>query len=210
KTQWRCGVDAAFLRSEGLDPQLPERWQSAPLPARGATPRGHHQGGAAHRHSACRDPRRVVRAAGEAHAERCRLETAVSAMGGRPRRANRAADAAARPARRLHRLRLPLDRRVSAAQSLRRAGGPRRRPAFTRSCLSRITPRPARSAYQGVMTPLEQRYATRNVPRYTSYPTAPHFHAGVTGEIYGEWLATLDPAIDLSLYLHVPYCRVIC
>lgn len=60
------------------------------------------------------------------------------------------------------------------------------------------------------MTPLEQRYATRNVPRYTSYPTAPHFHAGVTGEIYGEWLATLDPAIDLSLYLHVPYCRVIC
>ena len=32
------------------------------------------------------------------------------------------------------------------------------------------------------------RYAEA-VPRYTSYPTAPHFHAGVTGETFRGWLA---------------------
>lgn len=26
------------------------------------------------------------------------------------------------------------------------------------------------------------------VPRYTSYPTAPHFHGGVDAVIYGTWL----------------------
>ncbi|MBC2858436.1 oxygen-independent coproporphyrinogen III oxidase [Stappia sp. 28M-7] len=60
------------------------------------------------------------------------------------------------------------------------------------------------------MTDLDQRYATRSVPRYTSYPTAPHFHAGVTGATYGNWLAGLPADEPLSLYLHVPYCRVIC
>lgn len=60
------------------------------------------------------------------------------------------------------------------------------------------------------MTDLDQRYATRSVPRYTSYPTAPHFHAGVTGATYGNWLAGLPANEPLSLYLHVPYCRVIC
>ncbi|MBA5779130.1 oxygen-independent coproporphyrinogen III oxidase [Stappia sp. F7233] len=60
------------------------------------------------------------------------------------------------------------------------------------------------------MTQLEHRYATRNVPRYTSYPTAPHFHAGIDGEAYAGWLAGLDSSHDLSLYLHVPYCRQIC
>ncbi|HEY0283447.1 MAG TPA: oxygen-independent coproporphyrinogen III oxidase [Rhizomicrobium sp.] len=47
------------------------------------------------------------------------------------------------------------------------------------------------------------------VPRYTSYPTAPHFHAGVTGEIFREWLAAL-PQGRLSLYLHVPFCDTLC
>lgn len=53
-------------------------------------------------------------------------------------------------------------------------------------------------------------YAMRNVPRYTSYPTAPHFHDGVTPEIYQQWLQALGPQDTLSLYLHVPYCREIC
>ncbi|TYC52882.1 oxygen-independent coproporphyrinogen III oxidase [Rhodobacterales bacterium] len=53
-------------------------------------------------------------------------------------------------------------------------------------------------------------YALRNVPRYTSYPTAPHFHSGVDAETYSDWLGSLTPEDSLSLYLHVPYCREIC
>ena len=34
---------------------------------------------------------------------------------------------------------------------------------------------------------LIERYSTP-VPRYTSYPTAPHFHAGITPQTYGRWL----------------------
>ena len=29
------------------------------------------------------------------------------------------------------------------------------------------------------------------VPRYTSYPTAPHFSPAVNGEAYARWLAAL-------------------
>ncbi len=48
------------------------------------------------------------------------------------------------------------------------------------------------------------------VPRYTSYPTAPHFHGGVTGEIFRGWLAALPRGMGLSLYLHVPFCDTLC
>ena len=48
------------------------------------------------------------------------------------------------------------------------------------------------------------------VPRYTSYPTAPHFHAGVDAETYGEWLGRLGDGDTLSLYLHVPFCAEMC
>ncbi len=54
------------------------------------------------------------------------------------------------------------------------------------------------------------RHATRNVPRYTSYPTAPHFSDAVDGAEYARWLADLDPAKPISLYLHVPFCRQLC
>ncbi len=53
-------------------------------------------------------------------------------------------------------------------------------------------------------------YAMRNVPRYTSYPTAPHFHEGVDSDTYRTWLRSIGPEDSLSLYLHVPYCREIC
>ncbi|NBN78782.1 oxygen-independent coproporphyrinogen III oxidase [Microvirga tunisiensis] len=53
-------------------------------------------------------------------------------------------------------------------------------------------------------------YGTRNVPRYTSYPTAPHFNEGVDGPLYARWLEELPAATRLSLYLHVPFCRDIC
>ncbi|PLX37485.1 MAG: oxygen-independent coproporphyrinogen III oxidase [Hyphomicrobiales bacterium] len=57
---------------------------------------------------------------------------------------------------------------------------------------------------------LVSKYATRNVPRYTSYPTAPHFSADVTPEMYEAWLRDLPAGGDLSLYLHVPYCQEMC
>lgn len=57
--------------------------------------------------------------------------------------------------------------------------------------------------------PLIARY-DRQVPRYTSYPTAPHFSDAVTGETYGAWLGGLEPATRLSLYLHVPFCHELC
>lgn len=50
----------------------------------------------------------------------------------------------------------------------------------------------------------------RPVPRYTSYPTAPHFHGGIGHAEYVSWLQACDSAQPLSLYLHVPYCRQMC
>lgn len=53
-------------------------------------------------------------------------------------------------------------------------------------------------------------YARRAVPRYTSYPTAPHFRTGFAPDTYRKWLADLDPDAPISLYLHVPFCRQMC
>ena len=55
-----------------------------------------------------------------------------------------------------------------------------------------------------------QRYADRPLPRYTSYPTAPHFSPDVDAEVYGEWLGALPSVDPVSLYFHVPFCRSMC
>lgn len=47
-------------------------------------------------------------------------------------------------------------------------------------------------------------------PRYTSYPTAPHFHAGINGDVYARWLRSLTPGQTLSLYIHIPWCDRLC
>lgn len=52
--------------------------------------------------------------------------------------------------------------------------------------------------------------AERSVPRYTSYPTAPHFTPEIGPDRYASWLAALPSHATLSLYLHVPYCTAIC
>ncbi|MEM5467429.1 oxygen-independent coproporphyrinogen III oxidase [Celeribacter marinus] len=48
------------------------------------------------------------------------------------------------------------------------------------------------------------------VPRYTSYPTAPHFNTNVGTPDVTSWLSALDPAQPASLYVHVPFCRRLC
>src|SRR5262249_22135102 len=52
--------------------------------------------------------------------------------------------------------------------------------------------------------------AEQKVPRYTSYPTAPHFTAAIGPDTYAQWLAALPEAATLSLYIHVPYCKELC
>jgi oxygen-independent coproporphyrinogen-3 oxidase len=60
------------------------------------------------------------------------------------------------------------------------------------------------------MTPdLVRKYA-KAVPRYTSYPTAPHFHAGIGPARASAWLEALPGSSRLSLYFHVPFCRSLC
>lgn len=64
-----------------------------------------------------------------------------------------------------------------------------------------------------IATPAEDtllRHAAMPLPRYTSYPTAPHFSEAVTAATYGEWLEALPEAATLSLYLHIPYCDRLC
>jgi oxygen-independent coproporphyrinogen-3 oxidase len=50
----------------------------------------------------------------------------------------------------------------------------------------------------------------RRVPRYTSYPSAPHFHGGIAGRDLASWLSNLDRGTGLSLYIHVPFCKALC
>jgi len=52
--------------------------------------------------------------------------------------------------------------------------------------------------------------AERNVPRYTSYPTAPHFSAAIGPDVYAQWLSALPARATLSFYIHVPYCTELC
>ncbi|MAT56423.1 MAG: oxygen-independent coproporphyrinogen III oxidase [Ignavibacteriae bacterium] len=62
-----------------------------------------------------------------------------------------------------------------------------------------------------INTDLIKKY-DRPGPRYTSYPTAPHFHEGFTHEQYlDEIIRTNHEAQpDLSLYYHLPFCDTLC
>ncbi|WP_457647495.1 oxygen-independent coproporphyrinogen III oxidase, partial [Profundibacter sp.] len=48
------------------------------------------------------------------------------------------------------------------------------------------------------------------VPRYTSYPTAPHFGADVNQGHFTDWVRAIPEGSSISLYLHVPFCRHLC
>ena len=48
------------------------------------------------------------------------------------------------------------------------------------------------------------------VPRYTSYPTAPHFNSTVTPATVKQWLGAIPGDQALSLYFHIPFCESLC
>ena len=48
------------------------------------------------------------------------------------------------------------------------------------------------------------------VPRYTSYPTAPQFGESVGPSDFARWISEIAPGSQISLYLHVPFCRRLC
>jgi oxygen-independent coproporphyrinogen III oxidase len=53
-------------------------------------------------------------------------------------------------------------------------------------------------------------YGQERLPRYTSYPTAPHFSPAIAPATYAEWLKAIPRQACASLYLHVPFCRSMC
>jgi oxygen-independent coproporphyrinogen III oxidase len=55
-----------------------------------------------------------------------------------------------------------------------------------------------------------KKYLNERIPRYTSYPTAPHFSAAVGPLSYADWLKAVPDTAKLSLYLHVPFCETLC
>ncbi|MEN3793637.1 oxygen-independent coproporphyrinogen III oxidase [Fulvimarina sp. MAC3] len=48
------------------------------------------------------------------------------------------------------------------------------------------------------------------VPRYTSYPTAPHFAEIGDDDLAARFLSELDRRAPVSVYLHIPYCDRLC
>lgn len=49
-----------------------------------------------------------------------------------------------------------------------------------------------------------------HVPRYTSYPTAPHFSDQVGAVDFLRWSEELGPQATVSLYIHIPFCERLC
>ncbi|MEL6503550.1 MAG: oxygen-independent coproporphyrinogen III oxidase [Pseudomonadota bacterium] len=47
-------------------------------------------------------------------------------------------------------------------------------------------------------------------PRYTSYPTAPHFQAGLGKEVLAANLEQMERHTPISLYIHIPFCDRLC
>jgi oxygen-independent coproporphyrinogen-3 oxidase len=57
---------------------------------------------------------------------------------------------------------------------------------------------------------LAQSYGQDRLPRYTSYPTAPHFSPAIGEQDYRKWLKSVPVREPASIYLHVPFCRSMC
>jgi oxygen-independent coproporphyrinogen-3 oxidase len=72
-----------------------------------------------------------------------------------------------------------------------------------------MTAKTVQCAAQVARRDLLARHDSR-APRYTSYPTALQFSNAVDSELYGDWLAALDPREPVSLYAHIPFCDRLC
>lgn len=57
---------------------------------------------------------------------------------------------------------------------------------------------------KNILENLEER-----LPRYTSYPAAPHFDE-VSHHDHRVWLQNISVDEDLSIYIHIPYCKQLC
>jgi len=57
---------------------------------------------------------------------------------------------------------------------------------------------------------LARQYGQDRLPRYTSYPTAPHFAPSIGEAEYRRWLKSIPVRQPASIYLHVPFCRSMC
>ncbi len=71
-----------------------------------------------------------------------------------------------------------------------------------------------KTAHIGGMTQIEKLRSLglfdKRVPRYTSYPTAPVFTPDVGASDQAAAMAALDPAVPVSVYLHIPFCERLC
>ena len=56
---------------------------------------------------------------------------------------------------------------------------------------------------------LIQKYASP-VPRYTSYPTAPHFDKSVDTVTVQKWMKNIAQEDPISIYIHIPFCDRLC
>lgn len=50
----------------------------------------------------------------------------------------------------------------------------------------------------------------KQIPRYTSYPTAPHFKEEKSDKLYRKWLEEIPANSRISLYFHIPFCEKLC
>ena len=48
------------------------------------------------------------------------------------------------------------------------------------------------------------------VPRYTSYPPATQFSSEIGAAEEALWLARVPAGSQVSLYIHIPFCRRLC
>src|SRR3974390_756698 len=69
---------------------------------------------------------------------------------------------------------------------------------------------PSSREWSEMRSDLAAGYGQERLPRYTSYPTAPHFSKAIGADTCAEWLKAIPPHATASLYLHFPFCRWLC